>query len=1095
MQTPLLAKYWLCILLCVTTVTVAKPADNIRVAVNPSNGFLEISNGLAGVGIPWNEAIKLEKYDLAPIQYFIYKDGTRSDNTINNLTATTPPISLQVKMVTQNANEVTVQVYYKFRKGRYGLLTLKGAEPGPGFYSCKLTVKKGVKTVLIEEESDYEVKYSVKISNGLQPDQARYRGGQSNAVKFGYESGGGVYRTEGQRGYQIDAIVDFDYSKPFSYPRLILWEPEGGETNSGRYWQVYNRSNGKNGNLFGIFQGKASRLLGGSHIGTNIDIFPVDPLNKEKNDAEVTVTMIRRGPDASWYPKKRFQWGAFISTMADLYPVDKIQPIGVELNHVSGIGDIINTYLSKPAPLIPAFYKGAIYMPAQEIAVICQKVRTNEAFYRKLCTIDERYKAIWDMWRYEDSARSILRFLLRTREELITSYSTGEGTYNTIYRYWKGALNYKFYTLLTSCLFAGQNINISAGDKLKLEQFVALMARVIWDDNNAPLFDSAGVNFGPANMPFQYRNNGRIFFALLFANAPEFAARAKQSVAAVNADITESIYENGSSIGTPHYTQATMDPILFSMLQLKQAGVADLFRTNPRIKKFALFYASLITPPSCRFSNNRKLISFGDGSEESAPTFAFLATGFKQTDRKLSDELMSIFYYGPPRFSLAGPVGLTVNLSSDPDKIFSSTSASYTGYVSGFRSAVNTTSESALWVLNGNGLYDHRNDDEGEVAIYALGAPLSVSRSSFYYPSATDARIRGVVIPESMFPQWKEGEQPIAERSLTNKTWPRAELVQFASLGTSSTVTVRMSMTGKDWYRNVYMINPVKEQPIIVFYDSVTGKEPSVWSLPLMTAGPVKTPAGLVRTRARLYEYNGNRKELPQANGVTKISSGINQFTFSGQDWSAHPAGGIDCRLITASGAAMDFNITEWGTTWQNTLEQREFLATNRKTYEEQQQFVRLTGREPFFVVLLPYNKGANPYGDDVKRLPGKGILINTDGRQVVIDPWSFGIKDGRRIVAGVLREGGSFNNWGLFIKGGCSEVEYNVSQVRVRVHGNSGKREVHFPFIINAAKNYMGVQVRKESTGSVVMIDYKALGKDLQNGVQGLSEYEFIRK
>ena len=145
-------------------------------------------------------------------------------------------------------------------------------------------------------------------------------------------------------------------------------------------------------------------------------------------------------------------------------------------------------------------------------------------------------------------------------------------------------------------------------------------------------------------MIYMYQHNARYFFA----NDPEFSNRAKDILRKVKADLDNAIYSNGSSFGNPHYTQATMDPLLFTLLQLKQAGVANLFRGNSDIYHFIDFYKSLLTPPSLRYIGFRKLVSFGDGSEESANTFGLLAAGLEDSDPKLSNELYFIFENGAP---------------------------------------------------------------------------------------------------------------------------------------------------------------------------------------------------------------------------------------------------------------------------------------------------------------------------------------------------------------------------------------------------------------------------------------------------------------
>lgn len=1059
---------------------------------------IEISNGNLGIVIPSENAFKPGQPCPAPVQSFIYKDGTHSDNSFNELVSPTPATSMKVQLITKSSTLIRVRILYHFQKKEfsYGKLKLKRAGAGKGFYSCEITVAKDEKSIILEEDSDYDIQYSVKISNGLWPNQARYRGWSSASIKQGYETAGKIYRSELERGYPMDATVDIEYSKPFNFPRLVLWEPAGGEYNSGRYWQVFNSNANSQANLFGFFQGKTSRLIGARGVGVQLIIAPEDKTTDEKNNASIRVNIDRIYADLSWYPRKRFQWAAFISTKTDLLAPEKTQPIGIAMNQISGLGNVIESYSTKPAKIVPAFYEAAIYMSGDNISRLCKKVKDDVAFYKELCAIDGSLKPVFDAWRFTDSAKGLIRSLINASELLQVQYRKGEGTYTFKYRYWMGTNLFKSYAFQIACLFADKNIVISASDKKKLEGFIAMMARIVWDDNNVPLIDSAGVNFGPANMAFQYRNNGRFFFALLLANDPEFSDRAHHVLQMIKDDIDEAVYNNGSSFGSPHYIQATLEPLLFSMLQLKNAGMTDLFRSNKKIKDFARFYMTLVTPPSVRFQLNRKLISFGDGSEESAPAFALLGTGFADIDPLLSKQLMTLFFYGPPRSTLFGTISLAVDLSVNPRELLNITTANYTGYMSHYRSGINTDNESALWVLNGNGFYDHRNDDAGEIAIYALKAPLSLSRSSFYYPAATDARIRSVVVPERLFPEWKLSDQPIAERSLTNRTWPLSDNIAFANLGNSATSTSKMEMKdGTIWFRKINWIVTQGQLPVIVFYDSISGKGENIWSMPMMSEGPVNTPAGLINPVKKIYTNNA-LKQLPEATEVKLLKPGLNRFVFTGQNWSLHPEKGINWDLYTYSKSSIDFTLSDWGTTWQNTKELNEFRKSNKRQYSEEQQILRLRSNRPFFNILLPYGKDQNPYNNSVSSSAAGLIRVKQgDNRDIVISPDYYYIADKEKFSGALFSETAALTFGEISVSGGYTELENNEDTVKVRVHGNTGIRKINLPFLLKPFEKTKEVQVETGTGRSLILINYQPEDNNLHNGEKGYREYIFLRK
>ncbi|MFN2439562.1 MAG: hypothetical protein ABR503_10215, partial [Chitinophagaceae bacterium] len=904
----------------------------VTIINNPNSSRLEIKNGLLGLVIPKESTFNASapQYTLAPIQAIIYKDGVYSDNSDNYLETTAPPTSLKVTITKETQDECIVVIQYNFNKPSFndiGYGVYPGGGAGPGYYKTTISLKKGAKSAVIEVESDYDVSYTFKIANGLDPDQARYRGWSSNSVEDGYEPSGRPL----QPANPVEATVDLNYSKEKYFPFLSLWDQAGAEVNTGRYWQIFNSGQSSNANLLGFFQGRASRLLGGKDVGVRLVIKTDRATNRMASFANISLK--RRGDDNSWYQKKRFQFGIFVSTKSDVLNPTQVQPIMKEMNYVSGLATKIDSYAQNSAVINPSFFEGALFLKPEKIQALIKRIKTDDAFYNKVIAMDSYFTPIADAWRSQAAATEAINSIISFGEYLKDVHKNGDGIHNQSTKYWMGSFKYKSYASQVSCLFADKSIQMTPEQKEALLGVVRMMARIEWDDDNVPFSDSSGAGLGTANMPFMYKN-ARNFFSLIFSNDPDFQDRAKKVFESTRADILNGIYKNGSTFGTPHYSQATIDPILFSMLQLKQAGVGNLFQEErERITKLTDFYSTLLTPPSVRFKNHRKLVSFGDGSEESAVSFALIASGLEDIDPVLSKKLYSNFQNGAARLSIHGYIALAADLTQDYAPVYNSTSSNFEGYLSHLRSGINTNNETAAWVINGDDYFDHRSDDAGEINLYALKVPMSVSRSCFYYPHAPDARIRSVVIPESMFPQWNSGNQPIIGNT---KPWNRSNQLEFAKLGNSTMSLSKMSGDG-DWFRKIVMVTIKEDQPIIILYDSVTNNKPAIWSMPFMSQGAVSTPVGNVTPVDRLYDRDNNSQQLPVATSENGLNKGINKFSFTGQDWpkTVHPAGGIDWHMYNVSNSAGSFTMSQWTNNWQNSAEMNEYWQTTGKEYKE----------------------------------------------------------------------------------------------------------------------------------------------------------------
>src|SRR5262249_25539643 len=137
---------------------------------------------------------------LAPIQAVRLRDGawaTAETGGAGITDLTGKPLrveDMRVAFLERGPLVVTVEVAYKAPRPAlvHGASVLVAA--GAGFYRATITLQAGQPSVLIEEDTDMDVRWTLDIGAALRPDQARYQGHHATSFDNGFESDGRQYR-------------------------------------------------------------------------------------------------------------------------------------------------------------------------------------------------------------------------------------------------------------------------------------------------------------------------------------------------------------------------------------------------------------------------------------------------------------------------------------------------------------------------------------------------------------------------------------------------------------------------------------------------------------------------------------------------------------------------------------------------------------------------------------------------------------------------------------------------------------------------------------------------------------------------------------
>lgn len=798
-----------------------------------------------------------------------------------------------------------------------------------------------------------------------------------------------------------------------------------------------------NTNLFyvvGKYQGQLARFsFNGSGNPVLVNTYPTTA----RPSAGVRSFHKRVAPTQNYYPDIRFEWCIFAGRKGtDLPAADQVQPIALTMHRVSGLANKLERYLAEPLQFEPAFDNGGLYMPGADFADIIDRVKTDNAFYLQMSAIDPYFIPIMDAWRDPSTTETteVFQAITTYADNLKNNLTNGDGIYSFYFMYTTGANLMRRQTDLISALLADGKLSQVQEDSLK--KIAGMFGRILWDNDFVPLFTEHGLSLGTANMPQTYSAQ-RWYYALILNLDPEFTARAATVPTLVAEVMSAQLNESGATRGSPHYLQPPMDLVAFTCLQMKNAGLQDMFTLGDTLHHFSDFILHLLTPPSVRFSGHRKLICFGDGSEESAAIFGLMATGFAGTDDDLSQRLMHAYRNGAARGSDFGFATMSINHglleSPTPDL----RNSHFPGYLSSLRAGIGTDYESSTMFIHGDWYFDHRNDDRGTISLYALGAPLSLNFGSFFYPSASGAHMKSTPVMLSEFPQWNQANQPF--QLPNNQTWNTSQHDAFIGFSNSGYTKGTFTRGSETWTRKVYQFNPNVQSPFVVVKDEFSNPSTEyVSSFNFMASGTVSTPTGNVTPPPTLWNNNGGPFQSPSASSTFSLAPGMRKFVFTGRNWTAHPAGGIDFEVYFPSDSTNSACLAEWAHTYVNNTEGTEFQTTNGTSFEERQTILRLKGRKENLMLVVPYSKGQKP-ANLIATRSGDTLMVASDDFEFATDLNHFTYHDAdKSVLATFDTQIRSFQN--ATVGNGPIELEITADTIVARLHGQSGVRNVNLP-------------------------------------------------
>jgi len=810
-----------------------------------------------------------------------------------------------------------------------------------------------------------------------------YRGQNLSPTEDGYQDI--TYSSDRPASYYCDTGAA-TYSKLISnYPPNVWAAPW--------YEEMYHSTDGSTGPLVGIFTGRSSQLVNSARGPSMPGIYSSnDHWVSKQQDSGIQVDALLMSPSQSFASTIHRNWGIFVSTKADLAPPSSHQPIGDDWDSFSGI-NLSHLYTYRLTYPDPTGGWQWLYLSSaaanQEIGwvrngtPVCGSVN---CYYNLLYDSDPSSRTILTMWQGNSSAaiQTALNPALALAQSICQTLVSGDNHFSSMYGYYQlGLFTQPQEQILNAILM---DSNTTPLQKTQAKAALALFGSLFWDDDWFAIDNDTGEAYGLANQIEQYLQY-RTQSAAAAPSQPYLESMIPTAITYPANDFNNYISSTGAAAGSTHYQGAFLDPLLLNYQNLSLAGVLSM--TDPKWTAYANWELSIQTPPEPRFGNLRKGYSNGDGNTEADGRTGMLATALNPTSPAIAGNLMWAWRQANSPSLLTNDqqdsIALTVDQTIQPVTPRLG-SINVPGYHTAERHGFGTPNETALWFING-GFYSeggHRHADDGQVSIYAHAAPLAIDWNANLYSPETPGRFmhNSMVFDTELTHAWFTDSPSLSDANILFRNPTNTDFEAF-SHSTSSTAAFTAN-DGTVWTRTVRTMAFDASYPVIYVTDSFAevgapfGKT-MTWNL--MASGPVSTPAGPITPVTRFSAgCQSPAGALPSTGSVYPLGSGLQMFSFTGQNWLQHATGGINWDLyLQSSSATAQFLIGNWGHGCHASRESGEYSAANGTPFAETQDILRVHDTGPFATIILPYRKTEAPARTVTQQACGVQILQGSE--------------------------------------------------------------------------------------------------------------------